>query len=142
MKRARQIALICSTLLTLQSGVMCLLLLWFNRFSTSVFYRIPNLPFRLLVLYFGFLLGATCLYTAYHYSRPGFIPAFFFVFVGLLGMVNAIQIPNIFFLIYTMLLAFGFVYAGVVGYSYRQMNTRLYKEEKNAKRKIKTVSTK
>lgn len=142
MKRARQVALICSTLLTLQSGLMGLLLLWFNRFSTTVFYHIPNLPFRMIALYLGFVLGITCVYTAYHYKRPGFISSLFFVAVGLLGLVNAIQIPNIFFLVYTMIVAFGFIYAGVIGYYHRQMKTDLYKEMDNGKRKDKKVSTK
>lgn len=134
MKRARQVALVCSVLITVQSGIMGLLLLWFNRFSTAIFYPIPNLPFRLLALYLGFLLGATCLYTAYHYRRPGLIAATFFIAVGLLGLVNIIYIQNILFLIYTVCIASGFIYAGVIGYYHRQMKSDFDKGKKNEKR--------
>ncbi|MGL4662855.1 MAG: hypothetical protein ACRCV7_04170 [Culicoidibacterales bacterium] len=137
MKRTRNIAIVSSVLLTVQSGVFGLLLLWFNRFSPSVFYHISKLPFRILVLYLGFMLGITCIYTAWNYLKPGFVASTFFMLVGLLGLVNAIQIPNIIFLIYTMLLSFGFIYVGVVGHYYRQMNSRLFKEKRYAKRKTK-----
>lgn len=142
MKRTRQIALICSSLLTLQSGVMGLLLLWFNRFSSAVFYQIPNIPFRIFVLYIGFLLGVACVYTAYFYQRPGFISSTFFMIVGLLGLVNGIVIDDIFFLIYTVVLSLGFIYVGIVGHYYRQIKANLYGEKRNDKRKNTTVQTK
>lgn len=137
MKKTRNIALVCSVLLTMQSGVLGLLLLWFNRFSPVVFYHISKLPFRLLVLYLGFLLGITCVHTALRYTRPGFVASTFFILVGLLGLVNAINIPNIIFLGYTILLSFGFIYVGVIGHHYRQMNSRLYKEKQNENHKTK-----
>lgn len=142
MKRARQVGIVCSVLLMIQSGVMGILLLWFNRFATTIFFPISNLPFRLLALYWGFLLGLVCFYTAYRYKKPGFIASTFFIGVGLLGLVNAIKIPNIYFLIYTIVLAFGFLYTGVIGHYYRQLNANLYEGKKHAKPKHKTISTK
>lgn len=139
MKRARQIGMMCSVLLTLQSGVMGVLLLWFNRFSTDIFYHIPNLRFSLLSLYLSFLLGITCIYTILHYTRPGLGSATFFMVIGVIGLINTIQITNTFFLIYTVLLSLGFIYVGIVGYYYRQLNSKVYEGNKNDQRKNQTI---
>lgn len=150
MKRTRQIAIICSLLLLVQSGVMGVLLLWFNRFSTDVFYQIQGMNFRLLTLYLGVLLGVTCLYTAYFYHKATFLSATFFIIVGIVGVVDASMLiypelqVNVFFVIYVLLLSLGFIYVGISGYYYRvpQKHPKATrKETQNEQRKDPTVST-
>lgn len=150
MKRTRQIALLCSFLLTLQSGVMGVLLWWFNRFSTDVFYRIPGIQFRLLTLYFGVLLGLTCLYTAYFYYRPKLLAAAFFIIIGILGVSNTIMLVlpqlrvHFLFVGYIALLSIGFIYVGVSGFYYHfkmPIESKVSKEEYDVERPNKQVST-
>lgn len=124
MKHARQIAIVCSSLLALQSTIFFMSLLWFNRFSSGIFVRIPETPQRMLVLYWGIILGLTSLYTAFHYKKPGYVASSFFLILGFIGVANVVYLAapltvNFIFVIYLILLSLGFLYVGIAGFLYR-----------------------
>lgn len=135
MKRIRQVAMTCSILLMIQSGVMGILLMWFNRFSQDVFHKIPALNFRILVLYLGFILGATSLYTAYFYRKPGFVASTFFTVLGLIAACNVVYLvmptlqAHILFVLYLILLSIGYLFVGAAGYFHRLSHVPLRKNK-------------
>lgn len=134
MKRIRQVAITCSVLLMVQSGVMGILMMWFNRFSQDVFHKIPALNFRILVLYLAFILGATSLYTAYFYRKPGFVSSTFFTFLGLLAAFNVLYLvipslqTHILFVLYLTVVAVCYLFVGISGYFYRLSHAPVIKK--------------